>query len=384
MKILFATDLIRFPLTGIGRYALELARRLPDRPEIEAVRFFDGLRFVTRPRMPPPGGAGATAVLRGWALRSEWVVAAYRRLTPAWRRMMLRRHGDHLYHSPGYFLPPFPGPKVATFHDLSHVRWPQCHPPGRVRFMAKEIPLTLRRADHLVTVSDFSRREIVACYGWPAERISVTPLAAAPSYHPRPREALLSRLTSLGLQPGGYVLCVATLEPRKNLDTLVTAYEGLPRALRQRFPLVLAGDRGWESGALHARIRRCQRQGWLRYLGYVPQDILPFLYAGARVFAYPSRYEGFGLPVLEAMASGVPVVCSNTASLPEVAGEAALMHAPDEVATLREHLRRALEDEDWRKVARRRGLTRARRFSWERTVAETVQVYRQVTARFSA
>ena len=375
MNLIIGVNGISYPITGIGRYCFELATRLSRQPAIDTVRYFNGVTITTallRISLPRFNFARA---LRSRAMRDRLVVEMYRALVPMWHWIMLSRYADHIYHSPNYFLPPFPGPKLVTFHDLSHVRWPECHPPERIRFMEQEIPITLRRADHILTVSEFSRREIMDHYGWPADKITATPLAASAEYHPRSREELLPKLDALGLEPGGYTLFVGTIEPRKNITVLLDAYEGLPPVLRKRFPLVLAGDRGWRSETLHTRIQEAERQGWGRYLGYVPQDILPFLYAGARLFAYPSRYEGFGLPVLEAMASGVPVVCSNAASLPEVAGNAALQHDPEDVEGLRERLEQALDDEVWRRQAVESGLARARTFSWERTVAETVAVY---------
>jgi alpha-1,3-rhamnosyl/mannosyltransferase len=143
--------------------------------------------------------------------------------------------------------------------------------------------------------------------------------------------------------------------------------------------LVLAGYTGWESGALHRQIEIAQREGWLHYLGFVPAHVLPALYSGAKLFAFPSLYEGFGLPALEAMASGVPVICSNAATLPEVAGDAALFHSPQDVEHLTELLGKGLEDDEWRMSAMTRGLTRARSFSWERCTSDTLAVYRAVS-----
>lgn len=374
IKLIFATDAIFYPLTGIGRYAYELARRLPNQAKIAQVKYFSSLRLSTVIPKPPTRST-VNRTLRSLALRNRLVVQAYCSLMPALQWGKLRPFSDHLYHSPNYFLPPFPGRCVATFHDLSFVRWPQYHPPERIRFMAKEIPLSLKRADLILTDSRFMAQEIQAYFGLSADRVIAIPLAAGPEFRPRPESEVAPVLAALGLCFGGYALYVGTIEPRKNLDTLLAAFSGLPPALQRAYPLVLAGDRGWQSEALHLRLAQAQRQGWARYLEYVPPEVLPALYAGARVFAYPSRYEGFGLPVLEAMACGVPVVCSNAASLPEVAGEAALLSDPEDTDGLRQNLQRALEDEAWRKQVIQIGLDRARLFSWERTAAETVQAY---------
>jgi alpha-1,3-rhamnosyl/mannosyltransferase len=183
-------------------------------------------------------------------------------------------------------------------------------------------------------------------------------------------------LQQYALEHGNYSLCVSTIEPRKKIDALLDAYSCLPHDLRRRYPLVLIGSVGWKCEALHQRIERCCAEGWVNYFGYVPEADLPVLYAGARLFVYPSNYEGFGLPVLEAMASGVPVVTSDCSSLPEVAGGAALLVDPDEVDSLADCVQRGLTDEEWRLSASSHGLNVASRFTWDRCVEETVQVYR--------
>lgn len=378
MKLIFATDAIFHPLTGIGRYALELALRLPQVPGVESVKYFNLVRWVGRPQAQMEQGVVYLPMLRRAVLANPLLVRMYRWAVPKVQARVLKGCSDHLYHSPNYFLPPFSGACVSTFHDLSHVRWPQCHPAGRVRFMDREIPVALARAGLVIAVSHFTRQEILAFYGMNPSRVVAIPLAARPEFHPRTAAQTQALLNNMGLGYSGYVLYVGTLEPRKNVAALLTAYERLPRALRGRYPLVLAGDKGWGSGNLLHRIERGQRQGWLCYLGFVTESALPALYAGARAFAYPSLYEGFGLPVLEALVSGVPVVCSNAASLPEVAGDAALLHDPEDSDGLAQGLQRALEDEPWRAQAIERGLQRAEEFSWDRTAAETVAAYQRL------
>jgi glycosyltransferase involved in cell wall biosynthesis len=184
-------------------------------------------------------------------------------------------------------------------------------------------------------------------------------------------------LQTHGLSHGAYTLCVSTLEPRKNINRLLQAYRLLPVELRQRFPLVVAGGRGWLSDALQQEMGRCAAEGWFHYLGFVPETDLPLLFAGARLFAYPSAYEGFGLPVLEAMASGVPVVSSDRSSLPELTQGAAKLVDPDDVESLAKAIEDGLSDATWRIEAGAAGLAVAQTYSWDKCAEATVAVYRR-------
>lgn len=378
MKLILSVEPVRFPLTGIGRYTYELATRLQRSSEINDLQFFAGRRFL--PSLPTAADqSDAVHGLKRLVQKNAVAVEAYRRLMPYLRKRALKGHEDHLYHSPNYYLPPFAGPSVATFHDLSPFTWAHCHAPQIARFLQKELTLTLQRADALITDSHYTRQELADYFGWPIERIHAVPLASSPEFHPRSADSLREALARYGLQAGGYSLFVGTIEPRKNLETLLDAYGKLPVALRQRWPLILTGYHGWRSEAIHQRVAQAQQQGWARYLGFAASEDLPLLYAGARLFTFPSHYEGFGLPVLEAMSSGVPVVCSNSSSLPEVAGQAALMCAPGDVDGLSALLRQGLEDENWRLAAVQQGLTHAAGFSWERCAQATIEVYRKVS-----
>lgn len=383
MKVILSADPIRFPLTGIGRYTYELARGL-QQAGLEDLLLMQGLRMQAD--LPPVPAASlredAAAVqaplrarLLGMAKKSHMVAALYGALDP-WRKgRVLAGREDYVYHGPNFYLPPFAGPSVATIHDLSIYLWPQTHPPVRVRYMRSQIGKTLRQADFLITDTEYTRQEVASYFNWPLERIRAVHLASAPDFYPRTPEELQPVLQNLGLEPEGYVLFTGTVEPRKNLKVLLQAYEQLPLALRQRWPLVISGYRGWCGGGFHQRMEAAQRAGWLRYLGFVDAAVLPVLMAGARLFAYPSLYEGFGLPVLEAMASGVPVICSDASTLPEVTGAAAALHAAEDVDGLQRLLQQGLEDDGWRAAASVAGLERAAQFSWQRCVSETLEVY---------
>lgn len=381
MKVILSTDPVRFPLTGIGRYTFELAQHLKKLPEIEHLLFFSGHRFVDdlpEATISATSTASIAANLRRTILKSRVAVEMYRSASSLKKRYALRGYADHVFHGPNFYLPPFDGRSVCTFHDLSMFTWTHCHPPERVRYMRKEIELALKRADMLITDSEYTRQEIASYFSWPLEKIRAVPLACSDDFRPRAGDELFPVLRKFGLVVDGYSLYVGTIEPRKNLEVLLDAYSMLPHSVRQLCPLVLIGYRGWRSEQLHARIEAAVAAGWARYLGFVDADELPLIYAGARLFVFPSLYEGFGLPVLEAMASGVPVVCSNASTLPEVAGNAAAMCEPQDVDALNQLIAAGLEDEEWRSGARCKGLLRAARFSWQRCAQETAAVYREV------
>ena len=383
MKVILSIDPVRFPLTGIGRYTFELARQLKNLPQVEQLRFFSGHRFVNG--LPEAGhsatsGSTVSANFSRAILRNRLAVEMYHFVSPLIKRHALRDHSDHVFHGPNFYLPPFDGPSVCTFHDLSVFTWAHCHPSERVRFMRKEIARTLKRADMLITDSEYTRQEVSSYFSWPLEKIHAVSLACSPEFHPRSSDELAPLLQRHGLTPDGYSLYVGTIEPRKNLETLLDAYTLLPLPMRQQWPLVLIGYRGWHSEQLHTRIAAAVAEGWARYLGFVATEELPLFFSGARIFVFPSLYEGFGLPVLEAMASGIPVICSNSSSLPEVAGDAAAMCEPLDVVTLSIMIATGLEDETWRTIARNKGLLRAASFSWQRCAEETASVYQEVSA----
>jgi len=378
MKLILSIEHVRFPLTGIGRYSYELARHLQARTDIDELRFFARRCFVDDiPVAAEASGNGHK--LKRWVQQSYIATQAYRIAAGVLKARALNGYGDFLYHSPNFYLPRFSGRRVATFHDLSPFVRPQGLRPSRARFLQNELTATLERADALITDSNFTRLELAGHFSWPLEKIHVVPLASGSEFHPRAPNQLHRPLARYGLAAGGYTLFVGTIEPRKNIDMLLDAYGRLPLPLRQRTPLVLAGYRGWCSEKIHARIQAAQAQGWARYLGFTPAEDLPFLFAGARLFAFPSLYEGFGLPVLEAMSSGVPVVCSNNTSLPEVAGGAALMCDAQDVDLWTRLLHQGLLDDAWRTTAISCGLRHSTRFSWPRCAMETMAVYRAVS-----
>jgi alpha-1,3-rhamnosyl/mannosyltransferase len=376
MKVILAIDAIQPELTGIGRYAYELARRLPGEAGIEAVRYFSRGRWIGDVEARRIPTAARSAIIR-LLLRTPLVPDLYRTLAPHFLRHRLAPYADHLYHSPNFYLPPGAGPAIATLHDLSVYRCPQFQPAWRVNHMRKEMTKTLARATALITDSEFTRQEVISFFGWPADRIHAVALGVGPEYHPRDAAATASVLGEFDLNHGGYTLCVATIEPRKNLENLLAAYAALPQTSRRCYPLVLAGGTGWKAGPIHRRMEQGLRAGWIRYLGFVAEAQLPALFAGAHAFAFPSWYEGFGLPVAEAMATGLPVLTANQGSLPEVARGAALLVEPGDVPAMTAALRILLEDKDWRLAAATRALAAAP-CTWEATVRNTVAVYRAV------
>ena len=383
IDLILGADSICAPLTGIGRYALELARGLPQHPGVERLRYFSMGRWLALPQLLAAEASTVPAPrssLRNRLAGNRAAVHAFRLLMPQLQRMRLKDQGDALYHSPNFFLPPFSGRTVTTVHDLSHHIYPEFHPPARIDYMRRMLPDSLKRASHVITVSESARQDLITHFAHPPERITAIPLGANPAFRPHSAAELAPVLARWGLQAQGYSLYVGTIEPRKNLDRLLDAYEALPEALRARYPLVMAGSPGWRSEDTHARMARAASTGWLHYLRYAAQADLPALYAGARLFVYPSLYEGFGLPVLEAMASGVPVVTSNVSSLPEVVGDAALSIAPEDTDALVAALYRGLQDQYWRAGAIAAGLERASQFSWERCVQQTIAVYQRLSA----
>jgi glycosyltransferase involved in cell wall biosynthesis len=264
---------------------------------------------------------------------------------------------------------------VLTVHDLTLLLFPEWHPPDRRRLMTRELDPAVRRADHVITPSHATRIDVLKCLPVEPDRVCVIPEGVSGAFAPLPRERLTTLLAPLGLRPGEYLLFLGTLEPRKNLLRLLEAVEQAGPTIG---PLVVAGGRGWGDRQLRATLARLQRTGRVRALGYVSDSARPPLLGGARAFVYPSLYEGFGLPPLEAMACGTPVVTSSVASLVEVVGDAALLVDPRDVAALAAALRRIWEDDALRADLAARGRAQARRFTWERTARLTLDVYRSV------
>lgn len=384
MKLIFNVDAITAPLTGIGRYALELARGLARHREIEALKLYSAYRWVDDPEHALRANATIAAVRRNVPFKTA-ALEAYTQARSALFRLHTRRHDDWLLHTPNYVLMPFAGPAATTIHDLSWLHHPETHPIERVRFLERHLPRTLEKAGVVLTVSHFIAGEIETMLSVPRAKLRVTPLGVDAAYRPRAAEELHATLRKHGLDGHAYLLVVATQEPRKNLARLAHAYAALPATLRARHPLVVVGARGWLQAELERALGPLEARGEARRLGYVDEAELPLLYAGAHAFAFPSLYEGFGLPLLEAMACGVPALTSNVSSMPEVArdgsGEIALTVDPLDEDALRDGLVRLLEDEGWRADARRRGPLHAQSHTWARCVDETVRAYRIALAR---
>jgi len=287
-----------------------------------------------------------------------------------------RRLGLEVLHSPHYTMPiRKPCLRIVSIPDMTFFLLPEMHSFGKRLFFRRMIRWSVAAADHVIAISESSRTDLLRVLRVPPEKVRAVPLAADEHHKPLPLEEVAPVCGRYGLRPMEYILHVGVLEPRKNVPVLVDAHGTLP-ARYDSTPLVIVGKKGWMYSQIEERLKRAGRK--VRVLGYVPDAELPALYNGARVVVYPSRYEGFGLPVLEAMQCGRPVITTDVSSMPEVAGDAALLVPPGNVDALSAALVRVLDDESFAGELGRRGRMRARLFTWERCARETREVYRAV------
>jgi glycosyltransferase involved in cell wall biosynthesis len=404
MKIAFDVTALYVAQGGIFYYDYNLARALLehatehellfidyypihggwiDPPELrvledaEILRHVKGLRhrklsrlhFLQHPILSPVAKWIDRTLFKPWALAADRVQK--RRLTPV-------LEGVDVFHSSEVLLWKQLGAlNVTTIYDLSALLFPEYHTDQTREIQAQKYRFACEEADVVVTISQATKRDIVKHLGIPAERIHVVYPGFEDIFHPiQDRKELQTMLAPLGLTPGDYLLHVGTLEPRKNLLRLVEAYHRVRHNLSVPIPkLVLAGAPGWDFRRIFELIEGLDLEDDVRYVGRVSRTTLPFLYSGARLFVYPSLYEGFGLPPLEAMACGTPVITSNVSSLPEVVGEAGLMVPPTDIDALVEALMELLSDSERREQLREAGISRARQFSWDKAVGKLLDVY---------
>lgn len=338
------TRIISYPTTGVQRYLLELLQRMPLNRAHQIA-----------PRHPLSG------------------VRAH-----LWEQVVLpTQTRGRLLWSPSNTGPLAVSRQVVTIHDLSPMDHPEWFNPRFAVWHQFLTPKLARRTARVVTDSEFTKARLLETTGVSDDKVIVVPLGVDTRFVPQEREQVESTIQKLGLPTKHYVLSLGSLEPRKNLGLLLRAWEVIYRSLPEDVWLVVSGAKGKslvfqdvpELEALPPRVF---------LTGHVPDVLLPSLYAGAIAFAYPSVYEGFGLPPLEAMASGTPTLVGNRASLPEVVGDAALQVDPYDIDAIADGLRRMIEDSSLRAVLREKGLERAGRFNWDKTAELTWRVLEEV------
>lgn len=288
--------------------------------------------------------------------------------------------GVGLFHATEHLLPKLSRARsVFTLHDTAYLLFPQHHLPRNRMYLRAMMPRFLARADRIIAVSENTRRDALRFYGLAPGKIEVIPEGVDARFGPDVDAASVSDVRRRYRLPDRFVLSLGTIEPRKNLPTLLEAYAALQPS-HTDVGLVIAGGRGWMHENFFDRLRSLGLERVVVVTGHVPDDDVPALLNAAEVFAFPSEFEGFGLPPLEAMACGVPVVCSNAASLPEVIGDAGLLLPPRDVGAWVKALGAMLGGPDLRAELRTKGLARARRFSWDAAARKTLEVYRSVAA----
>jgi len=344
---------------GIGRYVREMIRALAQGDAANRYQlFFASPNPVPFPLSPLPSNFST----RHLPFHDIW-------LARLWHRAQVPIHVEwitgaiDLYHAPDFVLPPTRARSLLTVHDLSFARDPDSAAPTLRAYLNKVVPRSVKRATHIIAVSQATKNDLIELYNTPQEKISVIYEGVDEKFKPTDDKTKIEKY-GVGAKP--YILSVSTIQPRKNFKRLIQAFAQLPKD----FELIIAGGKGWLYDDIFAEAEKFK--GRVRFLGFVPDDDLPALYSHAAMFAYPSLYEGFGLPLLEAMACGTPTLTSNVSCLPEVAAEAAVTASPYDVDSIAEGLRHTLAN---RSELIKKGFARASQFKWESAARQLIDLY---------
>jgi glycosyltransferase involved in cell wall biosynthesis len=373
MKIGIDASLVVGEKAGVGFYEASLVKALAAIDPRNDYVLYPFFYYIFDPRFKELKSPAPNFSVRFDRLPERWI-------RYLWFRSAIPKHlligKIDVLHSTTYCCPRrHSGKLVMTIHDVSFLHFPEYHTEAnRVHCLNGTLEGAIS-ADRIIAISEHTKKDLVEYFNVPDERIAVTPLAARSEFHPRPQDQVRERVRKNWGLDEPYILSVGTLEPRKNIRRLIGAFCSLPPEIAGKYSLVVAGGKGWLSSEIYKFVSDMGAESRVRFLGYVPDAELPWLYCGATCFAYPSLYEGFGMPPLEAMASGVPVITSNTSSLPEVVGDSGLQVDPGSEDAIREGILKVLLNDELRSSMARNSLKRAALFSWEKTASETLAVY---------
>jgi len=384
VKLLININSLRPPLTGIGFYTLNILKYLLASEQVDNIKGFDIkgsysqaelLKIMTlldAPLENKANNASFKGNLRNQLKKLPFAIEAYG-LINQYRMHHIVNHSDYVYWEPNYYSFPSRGQSIVTIHDLSHKRYPQYHPPERVKMLNKVLEKSLQTANQICVVSEFTRSELQHYYDVAEHKISIIYPGVSAQFKPQ-SERIKQQICQKYQLNKPYALMIATIEPRKNIIGLINAFEQLPESIKQSHDLLLVGTKGWKSDETYLRIASAKQQGWLKQLGYVEQQDLPQLLSAATLMVYPSFYEGFGMPIIEAMASAVPVITSTTASMPEVSGGASYLINPFDEQSITKALLDCLSNVQLRQTLIEKGLARAKCFTWQNSAEKLIKL----------
>lgn len=397
MNLILGVDSIRPPLTGIGVYSANLCRELLARSDLKVtgltrfglldeLQLCDLLERVSSENASVDNYAGSKEplrrLLRSIAKESNLARYCYHKGAQIAAAKNLRgMQKDAIYHAPNFIGYGKSQRKVVTIHDLSHLEFPEMHPESRVRFMNNWLEQSIREAAHIIVDTDFIRNQLLQSgmlIAGSESKISTVPLGVSDDFSKTTGIIGLNSLHQYSLNHDSFILSIGTLEPRKNYERLVKAYLQLPKEVAAEFPLVICGARGWKYGPLLDLVNSVVTPYRVIITEHVPQTTMVSLMRNCRVFVYPSLYEGFGLPILEAMKCEVPVITSEFGSMAEVAGEAALLIDPRSIKSISNGLMQMLDSKGLRDKFVSRARSHSLKFTWRETANKTFEIYQKI------
>jgi len=386
MKVILGCDPLLAPLTGIGQYTQEIGLGLLAHTKVNELSLFAHGKYynndllkssdmlnltnevneVNEVNEANDAKSGLLPFLRRNLAKSDLVVSMYGKLIPLIEKRALQGKQDYVFHSPNFLLPNHGGKRIVTIHDLSTLVHPEFHPASRVKLVNNAIEQSVKFADHIITDTEFIKHQLCESFALSRDKVTAIHLGVNKQYFPRTEVQCAKVLGLYGLSYKQFLLFVSTIEPRKNVLRLLQAYQLYREKHSQGLPLIMVGSPGWRSDKEHRIIKQLEAKGWVKYLGYVRQSDIPVLYAASKGLLFPSLYEGFGLPVAEALQSGVQVLTSENSAMSEFAKEKTYLVNPYCV----ESIKAGIE-----KLVRLDQLLFSIPFSWENTVQATIESY---------
>jgi len=362
---------LRGHMNGIGRYVKSLFNELVRRSDLD-IEFFYGTYFSKKLQNDD--------AINPSIIRTIKKIPFYYWLRECYMSSVIKsktKNKKYIYHNPNFISYKMDACIVTNVHDISFIKYPKYHPKKRVEFLTKHIKQSMDVSDFIITDSNFIKEEIVEYFKIDSERVVSIPLGVGNNFKKINDNECKLKLLNYGLVNKKYFLSVSTLEPRKNIISAIKAYDKLPNKIQKEYPFVIVGAEGWLNSEFYTLIKSLVSKKKIILLGHIKDEDLPFLYSGAKLFIYPSIYEGFGLPILEAFASGVPVT-SNRSSIGEIVGKSALIVNPLDIEEIYNGFLNIIYNPSYEKKLTHAGLLRAKKYTWNKTAQLTNLIYQKL------